>query len=44
MKYLNKAFIDTNILIYAYSSTELEKKEVSFDIVKDKNIDKNFSR
>ena len=38
MKYMNKAFVDTNILIYAYSSTELEKKEISLDILKDKNI------
>lgn len=34
----NKVFVDTNILIYAYSDTELEKKERVLSILKNEDI------
>ncbi len=33
-----KAFIDTNILIYAYSSTDMLKKEKSLNILRSENL------
>lgn len=35
---MNKVLVDTNILIYAYSSTELKKKKLSLDILSGDNI------
>jgi len=35
---LNKVFIDTNILIYAYSATELDKRKISLAILESYNI------
>jgi predicted nucleic acid-binding protein len=35
---MNKIFVDTNILIYAYSSTELKKRQLSLDILSGDNI------
>jgi predicted nucleic acid-binding protein len=35
---MNKVFVDTNVLIYAYSSTELNKKQKSLDIMSGENI------
>jgi len=35
---MNKAFVDTNILIYAYSTTELNKKQRSLDLLSGDNI------
>jgi len=34
----NKVFIDTNILIYAYSATELDKRKISLAILGSYNI------
>jgi len=34
----DKAFLDTNILIYLYSLTELEKQQKIFDIIKTHSI------
>lgn len=34
----NRVFLDTNILIYAYSDTELEKKERVLSILKNEDI------
>jgi len=34
----NKVFIDTNILIYAYSATELDKRKISLTILESYNI------
>lgn len=35
---MNKALVDTNVLIYAYSSTELNKKQASLEILSSNNI------
>jgi len=35
---MNKALVDTNVLIYAYSSSELNKKQRSLDILSGENI------
>jgi len=34
----NKVFIDTNILIYAYSTTELDKRNITFTILESYSI------
>ena len=35
---MTKVFVDTNVLIYAYSSTELNKKQKSLDILSAEQI------
>lgn len=35
---MNKAFVDTNILIYAYSATEPEKKRVSLELLSQEEV------
>ena len=35
---MNKILVDTNILIYAYSSTELKKRRISLDVLSENNI------
>jgi predicted nucleic acid-binding protein len=35
---MNKILVDTNILIYAYSSTELNKKRISLDVLSENNV------
>jgi len=34
----DRVFIDTNIIIYAYSDTEPEKKEITLTILEDHNV------
>ena len=34
----DRVFVDTNVLIYAYSDTEPEKKEISLITLENKNI------
>ena len=34
----NRVFIDTNILVYLYSKTELQKKQIALKLLSSKNI------
>ena len=35
---VDRVFVDTNVLIYAYSDTEIEKKEISLRTLENKEI------
>ncbi len=34
----DKVFLDTNVLIYAYSKTELEKKKIALKLMRSEGI------